>query len=576
MSGQYDEASAMPRQVDEALRVLLEKHFGVYGVVLTPEQLNGILQQDPVPTFLRGMLDLARREQQASLEVVDLNHTTLAASMPAAPAATAQCERYPLPAFDTQDPDVPELALPASAVALFAGLEASAGSSKAIAEGDAARSLPSISPPAPPTSPVAALVAPVSSEPQGPEQEKGVASLLLQLPNATAQAPYTHFVHLDRKPELAAYRIVSITGLDGTGLEYADEGRLRGTPQTERTKTTELKFTALLERADGAKRLQRTATLVLLVNPDPRALWKSIDPDPALPFQKVHRRCASHGLGNQRCVAASIRGRSHANSGAFREDDFHIADDASGNWLVVAVSDGAGSAKLSRRGSELATNTAVEALCKSLPTVEEKFLAMMTTQADEATRRQAIDALFLEPLGRAAFAASKAIVAEAKQLQVEEKALSSTLLLAAVRRYEQSVVVVSYWIGDGAAAVFEPASSRVTLLGEPDSGEFSGQTRFLQSAEFGADPWASIKRRVRTGIHAPGSALVLMTDGVSDPKFGTDNALKDSVEWGGWWKTLTATVTLAQETVGAPEAMESYLDFWSQGEHDDRTLAIVY
>jgi hypothetical protein len=68
-----------------------------------------------------------------------------------------------------------------------------------------------------------------------------------------------------------------------------------------------------------------------------------------------------------------------------------------------------------------------------------------------------------------------------------------------------------------------------------------------------------------------------MTDGVSDPKFGTDNALKDPTRWLAWWRNdLCTGVNLSRDHDATPVELESYLDFWSQGEHDDRTLALVY
>ena len=67
-----------------------------------------------------------------------------------------------------------------------------------------------------------------------------------------------------------------------------------------------------------------------------------------------------------------------------------------------------------------------------------------------------------------------------------------------------------------------------------------------------------------------------MTDGVSDPKFGTDNALRDPARWLSFWnEDLTAQLALAQPGPEPSARLEEYLQFWSQGEHDDRTLALV-
>jgi hypothetical protein len=67
-----------------------------------------------------------------------------------------------------------------------------------------------------------------------------------------------------------------------------------------------------------------------------------------------------------------------------------------------------------------------------------------------------------------------------------------------------------------------------------------------------------------------------MTDGVSDPKFGTDNALRDPARWLSFWNNdLAAQLPLSEPAEDLGSKLEEYLQFWSQGEHDDRTLALV-
>lgn len=63
-------------------------------------------------------------------------------------------------------------------------------------------------------------------------------------------------------------------------------------------------------------------------------------------------------------VAASKRGRSHAHEGKARDDDFNIYHNDSNGWYIIAVADGAGSAKYSRKGSAVACETCVE-FCKT-------------------------------------------------------------------------------------------------------------------------------------------------------------------------------------------------------------------
>jgi len=401
---------------------------------------------------------------------------------------------------------------------------------------------------------------PAATAPLKPE---AAPSAQIRLPNATAETAYTHTIDLSASPELRGYSIAAVEALDETGLQFDVETRsLHGAPATPPGQPHEFALPARLQRVSGVGPQTRDATLLLFVNPHPRHLWKKREPAADLPFPKPHECCAALDGTSLRAVAASVRGRSHANSGSFREDDFHLIHDSSGHWTVVAVSDGAGSAPLSRRGSQLIVETASQELAAALPPIEAKLKQTLAQQHpdlhfSDAAHAQ-LDRLLLEPVGRAAFNASRAVVNEANKLGAEEKSFAATLLLAAVRRHAGGLLVASYWIGDGAAAVFRPegeGAPTVTMLGDADSGEFSGQTRFLQSGEFAPEPWAAIRKRVRVDWYPPGSFVVLMTDGVSDPKFGTDSALHDPAHWAQWWREdFTAAVELWRDPASTPQA----------------------
>jgi hypothetical protein len=72
------------------------------------------------------------------------------------------------------------------------------------------------------------------------------------------------------------------------------------------------------------------------------------------------------------------------------------------------------------------------------------------------------------------------------------------------------------------------------------------------------------------------TALVLMTDGVSDPLLQGDEELGDLARWRELWERELAP---ALDTGGGAESVEhrllSWLDFYSANNHDDRTLAIL-
>src|SRR5690606_14699190 len=62
---------------------------------------------------------------------------------------------------------------------------------------------------------------------------------------------------------------------------------------------------------------------------------------------------------DKKIVIASKRGRSHAHEGTFRDDDF-CTKSLPNDWAIVAVADGAGSAKYARQGSKIATHFIAE------------------------------------------------------------------------------------------------------------------------------------------------------------------------------------------------------------------------
>lgn len=73
------------------------------------------------------------------------------------------------------------------------------------------------------------------------------------------------------------------------------------------------------------------------------------------------------------------------------------------------------------------------------------------------------------------------------------------------------------------------------------------------------------------------TALFLMTDGVSDPKFETDANLKSYDKWNELWADLKENgVELTDDNEEAASQLLNWLDFWSPGNHDDRTIAILY
>ena len=163
------------------------------------------------------------------------------------------------------------------------------------------------------------------------------------------------------------------------------------------------------------------------------------------------------------------------------------------------------------------------------------------------------------------------------------KDFATTLMFAICKKYDFGWFVASFWVGDGAMCLFDAENKTVKLLGTPDEGEFSGQTRFLTMPGIFHDPDA-VSKRLRMTVVPDFTALFLMTDGVSDPMFESDKNLNDYDKWEKFYTTLKkgfpddgiVGVDLTDDNEVAKEQLLGWLDFWSPGNHDDRTIAILY
>lgn len=308
--------------------------------------------------------------------------------------------------------------------------------------------------------------------------------------------------------------------------------------------------------------------LTLIVNPDPRDLWKDVPTGRDLPYYKPDRASRRIFDGNNELLAASQRGRSHAHSGLPRDDDFALGvfDD----WYVLAIADGAGSAKFSRHGSAIACETALRICGESLAAgdLDSIFQNAWTVSLPDSLRKDAKKKLY-DILPRVVAEARKELRNEAARMNAEMRDYATTLLLAVAKKFPAGWAVGSFQIGDGAMAMFYD-NGNVKLLAEPDEGEFGGQTRFITMKDTLDSP-EDLMRRVNIDFVANLSGLLMMTDGVSDAKFATLANLRKPELWLDLWNQMEQ---LAKGRNAEADLLE-WLQFWSQGNHDDRSIAML-
>ncbi len=157
-----------------------------------------------------------------------------------------------------------------------------------------------------------------------------------------------------------------------------------------------------------------------------------------------------------RGVGASLCGTSHV-SGGIPCQDAHYWQVSTGDVLVAAVADGAGSAELAEVGAEIAARSAVEAFCAN----------GKTSGDDKGIRSSLNDALK---------AAQKAVQAEASVRKIEVRQLATTLILVVAT----SELVGAAQVGDGIAVV-QDRDANIIGVTTPESGEHVNETTFLNA-----------------------------------------------------------------------------------------------
>lgn len=179
-------------------------------------------------------------------------------------------------------------------------------------------------------------------------------------------------------------------------------------------------------------------------------------------------------------IQCAIQGRGHIKSNTPCQDKTYsmITD----TMQVIALADGAGSARLSHYGAE----TVTKFICLELT---DKFDAYFADNNGAAVKQQLIERLL------------KSLNETAKQLDCEIKELASTLLFVAVRN-EQFIIA---HIGDGVIGYLK--NDELKIASQPENGEFVNTTVFTTSKD------AIMTMKLIKGSLGEIQGFVLMSDG---------------------------------------------------------------
>lgn len=396
----------------------------------------------------------------------------------------------------------------------------------------------------------------------------------LVIKNANSKQPYEFRFEMEQCPNI---RIKDIVGLDAAGLRY-ENNTIMGTPVVSNAYDLNIEFFHVHDEQNiDLKKIQ------LFVNADPKDLWKNIPSDPNDIFSKPDEYSFKGRFLDKKIVVASKRGRSHAHEGRFREDDFAV-NVLPADWSIVSVGDGAGSAKMARYGSQLTVSSIndffqnreilneIEKNIKTLYTGESELNE--TSKEIKKEAQQNVIKLLYEGVTHVYHVLQKA--ADEHSFSIKE--LHSTLIFALAKKFEFGYIILTFGVGDSPLNLIDKDFSRVKLMNKMDVGEVGGGTYFITMKEIFNNGVIS-----RFGIACVDdfSNLILMTDGIYDPKFITENKLEDLESWKGFFEDLNGNnedgvrVDFYNHENTDLKLLE-WMDFWSRGNHDDRTLAIIY
>ncbi|MCU8032392.1 protein phosphatase 2C domain-containing protein [Shewanella sp. SM73] len=383
----------------------------------------------------------------------------------------------------------------------------------------------------------------------------------IEIPNARAREHFSSSVGISLDNGKQA-KIIDVLFPRDIGLSYDSEQHLViGIPTESGDFQIYVQWSCDLDEKYEDKAL-------LIVNPDPRSLWKVLEPPSDAKYRKEHLKSAGLQSKDLRIAASSRRGRSHEHAGSFRDDDFYINFCNQTEWAIMLVADGAGSAVNSREGSRIAVLTAGEYLYEQLNGQKGITLKEHVTAWEVIDKQVVINAM-LHHFKQAATLAVNSIQNEAIRAEEPVKSYSTTLLATISLKVGSELFAAAFWLGDGAIAAYSP-SGKVRILGNPDSGEYAGQTRFLDQRIIDD---SSFTGRISVGKWNDVAQLILMTDGVSDPYFETDNGLRSDEKW---TRLVNELSPILVDVNIAPEKLGEWLNFFSAGNHDDRTIAVLW
>ncbi len=392
----------------------------------------------------------------------------------------------------------------------------------------------------------------------------------LAIPNANAKTDYSF--QFDISKLFPNIKIKDIRNIENLGLSFDHETLiLYGKPLL----ATQTELDIIFYNEKDETQNEEIKNIHFVVNADPKDLWKNIPSSKDIKYWKEDDDMYADNFLDKKLVIASKRGRSHAHEGTTRDDHF-FTQKLFDNWEIIAVADGAGSAKFARKGSELASVQ----ICEKFNNKE--ILTNLTSLISEfySENKQEIEvkSKIINILYKKVVELHNDLKYFTDKEAISLKDLNTTLIFILMKKFEFGYIILSFGVGDCPICIINQDISQVNLLNKLDVGEYGGGTRFITMPEIFTNEISQ-----RFGIHKfeDFSKLFLMTDGIYDPKFIVESKLEDIESWQHFLADLNGEnedktkVDFTNDTEVKFQLLK-WMDFWSKGNHDDRTLAIIY
>ncbi|MDE6030603.1 MAG: protein phosphatase 2C domain-containing protein, partial [Oscillospiraceae bacterium] len=267
--------------------------------------------------------------------------------------------------------------------------------------------------------------------------------------------------------------------------------------------------------------------------------YKSITDDGTEQHSEYHEKRIKAPFAE--IIGARVRGKKHKHDGTNCDDYFETA--LTEDCAISVVCDGAGSRVLSRIGSRVCSETAASYLKTSLSELFKKEANLKAKLSADISAPEFMEgcgkiAALVRDSAREAFTAQQNELKKLAEDEIYAKALgrpaaisdlSTTFLAAVVVPLEingaRQALTVSVQIGDGCICTIDSkagSESCLRLIGEADSGKFSGETDFISEKNIVPDV---IGGKTRVG-RSTADIIMLMTDGVADDYFPAQPMMK--------------------------------------------------